>query len=93
MKKLRYATVIEPSGESREVSPANGREFTLEELHAFVGGYIELVKLKPGNGQDYMYINEEGKLQHLAPNPRATALAAIDPRDVIAGTAVIMRRY
>ena len=39
--KTQYATIIEPSGETRELRPGNLKEFTLEELQGFVGGNID----------------------------------------------------
>ena len=50
----------------REIAPRDGRHYTLEELQGFVGGYIELVYSK--DGERVMVVNEEGKLQGLAPN-------------------------
>lgn len=41
------------------MQPANGSDFTLEEMQAIVGGYIELVEL---DGSTTMVVNEEGKL-------------------------------
>lgn len=52
-----------------EVQPANGEAFTLEELHDFVNGYIEIIQLippdslKPNPLTPSMVINEEGKYQ------------------------------
>lgn len=49
-----------------EISPRNGRYYTLEELQGFVGGLIELVHSKDGGS--VMVVNENGKLEGLAPN-------------------------
>lgn len=38
------------------MQPANGSDFTLEEMQAIVGGYIELVEL---DGSTTMVVNEE----------------------------------
>jgi len=63
----------------------------LDELQKAVGGYIELVRLNNGRG---MYINEEGKIEGLPMNDKATKLAhehkAIFENDVIVGDAVLM---
>ncbi len=83
------ARVYAVDGTQREVTPAHGVSFTLEELHALVGGYIEVVRLPSG---DLMVINEEGKLHDLLYNERATALAAsvLFAGDYIAGPAVVL---
>jgi hypothetical protein len=52
-----------------EVSPENGTDFSLEELQGFVEGHIEVVCLKDGM---IMVVNEEGKLNGLPFNTRAT---------------------
>ncbi len=52
------ATLFPVDGSAvREVFPANGSKFTLEELQGYVGGLIEAVYTR--NGQ-LMYVNEEG---------------------------------
>ena len=51
--------IIKTDGTRQPVQPANGSDFTLEEMQAIVGGYIELVEL---DGNTTMVVNEEGKL-------------------------------
>lgn len=51
--------IIKTDGTRQPVQPANGSDFTLEEMQAIVGGYIELVEL---DGSTTMVVNEEGKL-------------------------------
>lgn len=72
-----------------ELVPANGRDFTLEELQKSVGGYIEIIDL---TDKSIMIVNEEGK-GALYPNMMATVIAkachAIFPHDYIAGNAVM----
>lgn len=46
---------------------------TYEDLNAAVGGFIQVLYY-PGREDTVAYINEEGKLQGLPINPRATAL-------------------
>lgn len=65
------AKIYHPNGEIEDVLPKNGKHFTLEEMQAIVGGYIEIVRL-PANL--LMILNEEGKLQKLAYNPHADAI-------------------
>ena len=37
--------IIKTDGTRQPVQPANGSDFTLKEMQAIVGGYIELVEL------------------------------------------------
>ena len=37
------AILIEATGRVQGVFPANGTDFSLEELQGFVGGYIEII--------------------------------------------------
>ncbi|MGH9238791.1 MAG: DUF3846 domain-containing protein [Vicinamibacterales bacterium] len=81
------ALLMIPGHAAREVVPANGHAFTLDEMQAFVGGYIEILRLPDGRA---LVINEEGKLRGLPLNPEATVLAA--PRiapDFIVGPALV----
>lgn len=55
----------------QSVQPANGTDFTLEEMQAIVGGDIELVFL---NETEIMVVNEEGKINDLAYNSAATRI-------------------
>lgn len=72
-----------------QVAPKRGREFQLEEIQRYVGGYIEVVRL---TDDQIMIVNEEGKFTKGC-NQIATAIAhlhrAIGQRDYIAGDAVI----
>ena len=82
--------LIQPDGRESPYPPANGKDYTLEEMQTAVGGMIELVRL----GSDgMMVINEEGKLEHMPVNPTANALAhqyhAIFEDDVIVGPALV----
>lgn len=63
------AEIIKTDGMRQPVQPANGTDFTLEEMQAIVGGDIELVFL---NETEIMVVNEEGKINNLAYNPAAT---------------------
>lgn len=80
--------ITEKSGVS-QVTPKSGREFRLEEIQRYVGGYIEVVRL---TDDQIMIVNEEGKFTK-GYNQIATAIAhlhqAISQRDYIAGDAVI----
>lgn len=87
------ATLIKPNGETTEVSPKSGNLYALEELQGYVGGYIELINL-PQN--QFLVINEEGKLNNLPLNRKATSLArfcgAIARTDFIVGPALVIRQ-
>lgn len=52
-----------------DVTPKNGRDFQLDELKRFVGGFIEIVRI---NDKQIMVVNEEGKLNGLPYNSLAT---------------------
>lgn len=88
MKK--EATIISPDGREEKISPANGNDFSLEEVQKIVGGYIEVVGLSDGN---ILVLNEEGKLCGLDENPKATVIAhehkAMFPHDYIVGNVLI----
>ncbi len=85
------ARLISTDGSERDIAPANGTDFTLEEMYAALGcDMIEIVYLLDDR---IMVIDEEGKLSGKAENGTATMLAADDlgirPSDYIAGTALI----
>ena len=83
------ATLFDPDGSEREVRPANGSDFKLDELQAFVGGYIEIVHPQGRRWrQKLLVINEEGKLQGLPLNARASEIYSA-PFDVIVGPALL----
>jgi len=66
---------IKTDGSITEVAPqskAKKKKFSLEELQAMVGGYIECVYLPE---RRIMVVNEEGLLKGLAPNLRASVFA------------------
>jgi hypothetical protein len=65
------AEIIKTDGMRQPVQPANGTDFTLEEMQAIVGGDIELVFL---NETEIMVVNEEGKINNLTYNPAATRI-------------------
>lgn len=80
------AQLISMNGEIFEVHPKNGTYFELAELQAFVGGYIERVVCPDGRE---MFVNEEGKLQGLNINVKATELSGLYPHDMICGHAIV----
>lgn len=68
---MTMAQIIRTDGTRREICPANGTDFTLEEMQSIVGGYIELVEL---DGNTTMAVNEEGKLIPLSLNLEASRI-------------------
>lgn len=83
------ARLIKADGVEIELVPADGKVFTLEELHLAVGGYIQLVEFPNGT---VLCCNEEGKLQPgMRPNYGATKIWVehYGPTDVIFGDVVI----
>ena len=83
------ATVLHIDGTQTMVTPTSPPAFSLEELQAMVGGWLEVVYLPDGN---LLVIDEEGKLKNYPRNEQATRLAAsrLFRGDYIAGTAVIV---
>ena len=83
------AVVIHVDGTQETVVPATPPAFALEELHALVGGWIEVVYLPDGR---LMVIDEEGKLKGYPRNEQATRFAAgrLFVGDYIAGPAVVV---
>lgn len=82
------AQILRTNGTWDNVQPANGSDFSLQEVQAIVGGYVELVRLWDGR---IMLINEEGKLEGLPLNAEATRLFLVerDGYDVIVGDALV----
>lgn len=73
---------IKTNGETIEVEPKNGTDYSLEELQGFVGGYIEIVRI---DDERLMVVNEEGKLNELPINSMATYLV----RELIVGDVLV----
>jgi len=83
------AMLIRADGTEVEITP-KAKKFSLEELQALVGGYIEAVPHVPGglDADDDMICNEEGKLRGMPLNRKASMLAA----QLIVGDVVILKR-
>lgn len=75
------ATVLYADGRAEPLTP-HGRTFTLEELQAIVGGYIEIVRVPGG----FLVVNEDGLLRRLPRNGQASRL---HPSSPIVGDAVL----
>jgi hypothetical protein len=83
------ATFLRTTGESEDLAPANGINWSLEELQKLVGGYIEIVRTLDGR---FMVINEMGKVVRpmLPLNIQATRMYLHGRRDPIVGDAVVV---
>ncbi len=84
------AKIIKTTGEEITVVPKNGKDFDLAEMQEIVGGHIEIVFLginKETKKLMILVVNEEGKLNRLPFNSKATQLyhTCIGPYDVIVG--------
>lgn len=77
-----------PDGTQKEVHPKDAKSFTLEELQAFVEGYIEQVRLSGGRD---MWVNEDGKRMNMEYNAEATKLVSEWYVDRIVGPALVTR--
>ena len=80
------ATLIKSSGEEINVSPSNKKGFGLDELQKYVGGLIEIVRTKDNKP---MIINEEGKINDLPINQKATEIYPYNEYDFIVGDVLI----
>lgn len=82
---------IEVGKERKEVLPTNRKQFSLEELQKYVGGYIERIDLGDNLA---MYVDEEGELKNLPINITATwilqGLRKLTFGTVIKGNAIIV---
>jgi hypothetical protein len=76
----------------KEITPANGLYFTLEELQGYVGGRIEILHLVGDELEDrLLVVHEEGKLISLPFNVPATLIWIMyyGETDFVAGDALI----
>ena len=72
-KKNSVGVAITPDG-TRTTVVSKGKTFSLDEVQAHVGGYVEMVSI-PGNSANVLLVDEEGLLKGLAPNRLASLLA------------------
>jgi hypothetical protein len=81
--------VVIPADTAEPVRVEDVEKIDLAFLQKITGGYIEAISF--GKDDLSMYLNEEGKLDGLPRNRRATALAqgSIQYNDYIVGNAVI----
>lgn len=68
---MKKAIWLKTNGEKIKVTPKNGKAFSLEELQGFVGGCLDIVRLKHGL---QMYVNDNGVTDGLPKNKEASRL-------------------
>ena len=68
------AKLLKTDGTVTEVKPAKGKKFTLAEAQGYVGGYVEMVRLRKG----FMLVDEEGLLTGKPLNMAASGFAGLD---------------
>jgi len=66
------ARLIPARGVMLTIKPANGREFTLEEMQKYVGGYVEEIRGLKG---EIILADEDGLAKRLCPNIEASEIA------------------
>jgi hypothetical protein len=81
--------LMEPTGQTKRVCPANGEQWTRGELQALVGGNLEVLRTIDNR---LMVINDQGKVMTppLDLNIPATRLYLHGRSDVVLGPAVIV---
>jgi hypothetical protein len=86
MENQKQALVIKTTGEFEVVSFTAKTEY--EVIKKAVGGYLEIIRLSPSMT---MWTNEEGKLDGLPVNHRATALWTyyFGATDIIVGNVIL----
>ena len=85
--------IIDTDGEETHVESKEKPD--LKEMQETVGGYIELVVCRYEDGNKHMIINEEGKLDGLKINAKATKmyLDLHDVKDTINGKAIVFKNF
>jgi len=83
------AEIIRANGDRMFVEPENKKNFTLNELQGFVGGYIQIIETTDDR---LMIINEEGKLNKLPTNGIATAYYKYGKKEIIVGDVVVINK-
>lgn len=79
--------MIYSTGERVPVVPANGKFWTLGELQAKVGGYVEIANTTDGR---FMVANEDGYRKRLPVNPVATGLYIFGEASNIVGNVIVV---
>lgn len=84
------AILLKANATSHEVQPKD-KKFSLAELQGFVGGYIQIIEITE---EEWMVMNEEGKLKGMPINLAACArtMGIINLSDEIVGDVLIANR-
>ena len=69
------ATIYRVDGTLETVTPAAGGEFTLNEVWAIVGGYVELIRCESCYQKGFFLVDEDGRRKGLPLNSHASGLA------------------
>ena len=77
MSKI-MAKIVKASGEIVDISPKNRKDFQLDEVQQIVGGYVEAIRI---NDEEFMLVDEEGKLNAKPINVKATAYYCANKRN------------
>lgn len=67
------AKLYKTNGEVVEITPANGKKFTLKEAQEYVNGYVERIELKH---REQLICNEEAICLDMPYNKKATEVLA-----------------
>ena len=67
----RQAYLVKTDGTIHLQRPLNGKKFSLEEAQELVGGYVQLVKIRPAL---IAIMDEEGRIKRLPENPEASRI-------------------
>ena len=77
---------IYTDGARRDIAPANGTDYSLRELQAIVGGFVELVRL---DHEWMLVVNEEGLLLG---NPLNTTASYLAGQEIVGDVALVRQR-
>lgn len=81
--------LVTSTGEMKAIMPMNGRDYSLQEIQSYVGGYIETLKV----GQKLLVMDEEGKLKGKLPNRIATGWVLQEGiNDYVCGDVMLIER-
>lgn len=74
MSKTKASLWIKADGANQTVFPA-GAKWTLSEMQAKVGGYVELIGRTELSKGKLMFADEDGLMKRLPPNEKASVMA------------------
>lgn len=68
------AMLYKTDGNVTEVTPIKGKKFSLGEVQALIGGYVEMIRVKDG----FVLVDEEGLMKGLPLNMAASGKAGMN---------------